>query len=667
MVVQPVNNKTPTILAGFAATMRRQATWVLVLLAAVTLLAAYGASRSRIDNSLEVWQSADSPDWQAYQRFIKRTGLVDPLIIFIPRQLEALDLDELLDALDAVSGVDFCQSVDLLTHQQTRATLLSLTPISGSSPGQLAGILAQVPLILEKHGLKTFHLGGVWYLTNRLDTLSAQATTLLFPVVLLVVVVVVFFLCRTHVVLIVGCGLISALLLVGCIGLAAVKMNMVLLALPPLTLILGMSHAIHFSIKKWRPDDSAISLFCRVAPPCVLSGVTTAMGFASLLFSSYQPVRELGLWGAVGTFLSLGVTFVLVPIFLRPARFARRLVLPADMARFLVVHRRKFYIFFSLLLLVAVIGLGRLEKGSLILNFFTADSPVRLNYQAIENAGVGLSPVEVDLFQKPLSRKTLAQPLQELARLHPEITHYLFTMTDHSRQVESLDAQMLVPVDASEGGDKVERMTLLVKTLSSEQSLALADAVERFFQSRLGASPIPYVTGSVPLYTRGQKKLFSSMLQSFSVAFFSIALLIGFLLRSVKMGLIAMVPNILPVILVVSIMGWFAIPLSVATITVASIIFGVVVDDTIHLLYCYQGQDTALKPRPRMERVFREVGAPVLTTTLVTGTGFLAFLASPFIPLAYFGLLISLALWMALLCDLSVLPILLIGGDDAEL
>jgi len=110
-------------------------------------------------------------------------------------------------------------------------------------------------------------------------------------------------------------------------------------------------------------------------------------------------------------------------------------------------------------------------------------------------------------------------------------------------------------------------------------------------------------------------------------------------------------------------MGWFGIPLSVATITVASIVFGVVVDDTIHFLYGYQKQASGQTPRRRLDHVFQQVGAPIITTTLVTGTGFLAFLASPFIPLGYFGLLISLSLWMALICDLSILPILLMGEN----
>lgn len=153
------------------------------------------------------------------------------------------------------------------------------------------------------------------------------------------------------------------------------------------------------------------------------------------------------------------------------------------------------------------------------------------------------------------------------------------------------------------------------------------------------------------------------MLRSFSIAFMAITLLIGLMLRSVRMAFIAMIPNLLPVILVLALMGLLDIPLSVATMTVASIIFGIVVDDTIHYLYTYQ--NIREKGHARLNQVFQQVGAPIITTTIVTGTGFLAFLASPFIPLGHFGLLISLALWMALFCDLFILPLLLMEKHNA--
>lgn len=652
----------PTVFTRFATKVGPHPVPVLLLMAVLLIIGGYGASKSQVDNSLPVWQSSDAPDWLAYQQFQDRTGIVDPLIILISEAIDATDISEINTSFKKLSTVSTCRGVLTDTIQGTRNTLFNLTPITGASPSQLAEILDQVPPILHQYQIDKYHLGGVWYLTTQLDRLSAKATSILFPVVLLVVSIVVFFLCPSAFLLVLSCGLIPAVLLVGIMGLCGVKMNMVLLALPPLTLILGMAHAIHFSIKKWQPDDTAVSLFSRVAPPCTLSGLTTALGFASLLLSSYHPVQELGVWGAVGTLLSLAVTFMLVSVFLKPGKFSGKLVLPAQTSLFLLRNKGKIFVILALAVLLAAVGIERLQKGSLILDFFTDTSEIRLNYQAIEDAGIGLTPIEVDFFHSPISRGDLDVQLKELATLYPEITHFVLTMDNQFKQVVSLGAKMLIPSFVLPD-QRVERLTLLIRTISSEETLSIADEIEDFFQSHSSATEKPYVTGSVPLYSRGQKELFSSMLKSFGAAFLTISFFIGMLLRSLKMAIIAIVPNLLPVLFVVAIMGWIAIPLSVATITVASIIFGIVVDDTIHMLYGYQSQNKALSPRQRLDRVFQQVGSPIITTTLVTGTGFLAFLASPFIPLCHFGLLISLALWLALFCDLFVLPVLLMGGE----
>ena len=142
----------------------------------------------------------------------------------------------------------------------------------------------------------------------------------------------------------------------------------------------------------------------------------------------------------------------------------------------------------------------------------------------------------------------------------------------------------------------------------------------------------------------------------------------GLVLRSARLGVLAIIPNFLPVLLILGLMGWAGIPLSVATVTVASIIFGIVVDDTIHFLHSWKEKtkeysDIAM----RLQAVFSHVGPAMITTTLVAGTGFLGFIASPFLPLRNFGLLISMSLWLAIYCDLLLLPALLLFGkkDDS--
>ncbi len=649
-------------LTSFATNLRPHKIPVFIFMAIALALGGYGASKSQVDNSLPVWQTTDSREWQAYQQFLDRTQLVDPLIIFLPRQIGWSEINKINNAFSKIPEVRSCRGITVNTMQKTKATLFNLLPAPGADPSQLAEILRQVDPILQSFQIESYSLGGVWYLTKQLDSLSSLATTILFPVVLLVVSLVIFLLCRSATVLILSCGFIPALLLVGIMGFAGTRMNMVLLALPPLTLILGMAHAIHFCIKKWEVNETAASLFSRVAQPCILSGITTALGFASLLLSSYGPVRQLGFWGAAGTILSLVVTFILIPVFVKSTVFSGKITQPQKTGTFVSRNKKSICFSLALSLIVAIFGISRLQTGSLILDFFTDNSDVVMNYKIIENAGIGLTPIEVDLSGHKLSRDILSVHLKKLTAQYPEITHYILSMDNQSTQIVSIGAKMMIP-DFSLPGLNVERLTVLFRTLSSEKTLHIADKMEEFFQNNLGNTRLPYVTGSIPLYTRGQKQLFSSMLQSFGFAFFSISFIIGILLRSVRIGLIAMVPNLLPVVFVVAAMGWFGIPLSVATVTVTSIIFGIVVDDTIHILYSYQKQQIKLNVQKRIDRVYSEVGLPIITTTLVTGTGFLAFLASPFIPLGHFGLLISLALWMALLCDFFVLPLLLLGRE----
>ena len=136
----------------------------------------------------------------------------------------------------------------------------------------------------------------------------------------------------------------------------------------------------------------------------------------------------------------------------------------------------------------------------------------------------------------------------------------------------------------------------------------------------------------------------------------------GLALRSWSFALLAIIPNILPVFFILALMGWLAIPLSVATVTVASIVFGIVVDDTIHFLHRLQAATRAsASAAAHLHDTIHYAGPAMLTAAVISGTGCLGFLASPFMPLRHFGLLISGALWLAIFCDMVLLPLLLLS------
>ncbi|SDP08580.1 efflux RND transporter permease subunit [Desulforhopalus singaporensis] len=645
---------------------RRKAGFTL-LIATVTLLGGLSSLTSRVDNSLPVWQSEDDPNWHHYQRFMTRNSISDPLVIYLP----ATDISQLRSIRGRISEETETSVAGVMAGGKNigEKGVLLVKPAPDLEPVELATILQKSRKVLDDSGV-SYHLGGVWYITAMLDRFSAQSTRTLFPVVLFIVGVAISICIRSrnNVLLVLACGMAPAVQVVGVMAAANMKLNMVLLALPPLTMILGTAYAVHLVAKIPDSDkQTAADLYIVVAKPCLLSAVTTSLGFLSLTFSEYLPVRQLGVWGVVATALALVNALVLLPIYFRPApRQPYRI--PQSLARMLFGFRYLLLLVFFFCCVGGSLGVARLGVGTLILDFFADNSEVRNNYQAIEGVGLGLTPFEVDLEGCRADKMRIHKTLHEFASSYPVVTHFLYFFP--SGQVVTEAAPNGLEIDSAQQYSYTlaapHRVSVLLRTLSSEDTLKLADELDQYLKKNLGALSHPYVTGAVPLYVRGQRALFDSLLKSFGFAFFSISFIIGMALRSIRYGLLAIIPNILPVFFIVAAMGWLSIPLSVSTVTVASIVFGIVVDDSIHFLYRLREEAGSNMIR-RLQHSLDHVGPAIIITSLVAGLGFLGFCVSPFIPLRDFGFIVACAMVLALICDLFLLPtLLLVGYKDDE-
>jgi len=151
--------------------------------------------------------------------------------------------------------------------------------------------------------------------------------------------------------------------------------------------------------------------------------------------------------------------------------------------------------------------------------------------------------------------------------------------------------------------------------------------------------------------------LLSSQLNSFSIAFIVVALAMILSLRSLKLGLLAMIPNFLPIFFVIALMPMLAVALDVGTVMIASVALGLVVDDTIHLLYRFKVQaKTSPDAASAMALALRESGHAIIYTSVVLCLGFAVLTLASFNPVIHFGLLSSLVIALALVFDLVVLP-----------
>ena len=170
------------------------------------------------------------------------------------------------------------------------------------------------------------------------------------------------------------------------------------------------------------------------------------------------------------------------------------------------------------------------------------------------------------------------------------------------------------------------------------------------------------ITGSIPLIYQAQHQILYDLLVSFLGAFFFISLILIYVLKSFRAGLIAMVPNVFPPVVVFGGMGWLGVPIEIGSVMTASVALGIAVDDTIHFLTWYRRGYREGKSRFRsIQFAFQHCAKAMIDTTLICGLGVAPFLLSVFMPTVRFSRLMLILLSMALIGDLILLPAILAG------
>lgn len=170
-----------------------------------------------------------------------------------------------------------------------------------------------------------------------------------------------------------------------------------------------------------------------------------------------------------------------------------------------------------------------------------------------------------------------------------------------------------------------------------------------------------HLTGMLVLYNNMLQSLFRSQILTIGAVFLAIMVMFTFLFRSLKMAVIAIVPNILAAAMMLGLMGWLKIPLDMMTITIAAISIGIAVDDTIH--YVHRFTEEFNKDQNYWEAVKRShatIGRAMYYTTITITLGFSILALSSFVPTIYFGLLTGFAMLIALLANLTLLPLLIV-------
>jgi predicted RND superfamily exporter protein len=262
-------------------------------------------------------------------------------------------------------------------------------------------------------------------------------------------------------------------------------------------------------------------------------------------------------------------------------------------------------------------------------------------------------------------RQTL--DLSRWLRLQPGVTA-VYSPWEALRQVRAellaQDAQLTalaallplaLPLDAwLDGPGQQLRLSARVQAGRSDQLLALAEAV---VQQAARLQLQVQVTGNNYLLAQMSRTLVHTQTRTFGLATVLVLGSIALALRSWQLGCIAALPNMLPPLLLFGLMGWCGIALSTATAMIASVVLGLIVDDTIHLLHRYSRERAAGQaPLPAVERSLRSTGRALLTTTLILTLGFWVGVLGSFLPTVHFSFLTGLTMILALVVELLMTP-----------
>jgi len=495
----------------------------------------------------------------------------------------------------------------------------------------------------------------------------------------------------------------SILPVMGLIAFLKLPYNMMTVMLPTIMAALGVAsvvHVINTFHRFHRDHDTEPALhktLSIVIRPGFYAMLTTAAGFASLTLSNVIPVFQLGLFAAIGILLAWLLSITIAPVLLHTLWQKQRKT-PANehtwawLQKLTTPWKNRTWVIVIIALTLPLSGLLLLKTDTNYSEFFADDVPVSQAYQKITDAGFAQNPINIGLIYPNDTSYEMAPYFNAVTRFEHAVEKLpqIIKLLSPDALVREIDnafngktetiaedrfttypeeaiSQLLFLAELSGNDDLSD---LLTQDRNRSQLLALTDYMSSKELDQFNAEVIAlakqhlppdmqvYLTGTTTLWANMDRHISTTQIQSLLIMAVFLSLILLMIFRSFKLALVGIIVNGLPLAIVLGIMGLLGFTINIATALIGGIILGVVIDDTLHLL---------MRVRENMEEgkknaiatAVNEVGRSIVYTTIIIVGGFACMITSDFSPSAEFGAFVSLAVVLALLLDLWLLPQLL--------
>ena len=467
-------------------------------------------------------------------------------------------------------------------------------------------------------------------------------------------------------------------------------------------------------------DEAVLQASKKMMLPILYTVLTTICAFLSLVFSGIKPIIDFGWMMTLGLLISLLVTFLLLPSLINlisseneiGLKDTEKSLITAALGSF--TKKNRIIIFGSSLLIIilSIIGILKLEVENSFINYFDKETEIYKGMKKIDDDLGGTTPLNIILKFPTKLEKTKAKDdefdeweeeneneedkakywftrdkMDKIIQVHdyldslPEIGKVLsfgsilrVAEDLNNKELQSLEIAVLYSKIPEAIKTEIVSPYISVEKDEARISVRIKDSLENLrrnelinkinseLSTELGLEKDEYkLSGVLILFNNLLQSLFKSQILTLGIVILGIFLMFFILFRNLIISLIGIVPNFIAAFFILGIIGLMGIPLDMMTITIAAITIGIAVDNSIHYIYRFKEEFKKINDyNETLDRCHSTVGIAILNTSITIVFGFSILVLSNFIPTIYFGIFTGLAMLMAMISVLTLLPKLIL-------
>ena len=600
----------------------------------------------------------------------------------------------------------------LLVSEDRSYTAIIVYPHPDSEELELVWALEKViqPLTDAGHDLK---MGGMPVIRSQISEDIGHDTAVFIPAGMILIAILLYFSFRSRRGLALPL-LVVVLSILGTVGLMTwfgLMLTVITSIMPIMLIAVASAYGIHIITRYFEdcaaePDEAdrkviVVNVINHMFRPLFLAGLTTVIGFMSLLSHILPAAREMGLLTAFGVALAFVISITFIPAVLvitpRPSaarqqknttnRLLSRML--ARLGHLVFMHRKLVFITFALITLIAFIGIPRVVIDSNPLNYYHPDSDVRVINNIIDEHFGGSTTMSIVLEGDIKSPEVMDQieEIQEFLDGRRGVG-YTLAITDFVKLMNQamnggnpefyrlpdsreLISQYLLLYSWESSNGYLDtyvdyeyhqaHIVIRINTMDVYYMVELQDALNEFMDNNIRVDNQPKSEGYAVLLGNLMPMMVKGQTRSLMLSVVLAALVTGLIFRSLAAALISAMPLAFAISGVFAIMGFVGVTLNTATSMLSSIMIGVGIDYTIHFIFRFRTEvRNGLSDEDAIVKTLSTTGQGIIINGFSVMVGFAVCMLSTFIPIFFFGWLISVSIFMCLIAALTLLPLVLV-------